>query len=203
MRWQPRCSRTASWSTTPTSPGMKFAADLPAQENPGLHSRHQARPPAKFSMRRSSSWAAKKMALLEAHKAAGAEDVDDACMTLRTDGASIDIDGDYTETLARVDAQQERYRRFRPVVLSEQHRQDPRRHYGVALFLRSNPLRRVNIRFRRPLYFYGEECTPGRDPWSPGIHRVLRFGRDCPVPTARSLPMAWSPIRNSPRRRKW
>jgi len=40
----------------------------------------------------------------EAHKAAGAEDVDDACMTLRTDGASIDIDGDYTETLARVDA---------------------------------------------------------------------------------------------------
>lgn len=40
----------------------------------------------------------------EAHKAAGAEDVDDACMALRTDGLSIDIDGDYTETLARVDA---------------------------------------------------------------------------------------------------
>jgi phosphate transport system substrate-binding protein len=27
-----------------------------------------------------------------------------ACMQLRTDGASVDIDGDYTETLARVDA---------------------------------------------------------------------------------------------------
>lgn len=27
-----------------------------------------------------------------------------ACMALRTDGASIDIDGDYTETLARIDA---------------------------------------------------------------------------------------------------
>jgi phosphate transport system substrate-binding protein len=27
-----------------------------------------------------------------------------ACMQLRTDGKSIDIDGDYTETLARVDA---------------------------------------------------------------------------------------------------
>lgn len=40
----------------------------------------------------------------EAHKAAGAEDVDDACMALRTDGVSVDIDGDYTETLARVDA---------------------------------------------------------------------------------------------------
>jgi phosphate transport system substrate-binding protein len=40
----------------------------------------------------------------EAHKAAGAEDAEDACMALRTDGVSIDIDGDYTETLARVDA---------------------------------------------------------------------------------------------------
>ncbi|WP_299865760.1 substrate-binding domain-containing protein [uncultured Hoeflea sp.] len=40
----------------------------------------------------------------KAHEAAGAEDVEDACMALRTDGASVDIDGDYTETLARVDA---------------------------------------------------------------------------------------------------
>ncbi|TCP60883.1 phosphate ABC transporter substrate-binding protein (PhoT family) [Rhodovulum bhavnagarense] len=41
---------------------------------------------------------------LAAHEAAGAEDAEDACMQLRTDGVSIDIDGDYTETLARVDA---------------------------------------------------------------------------------------------------
>ncbi|MDP3340513.1 substrate-binding domain-containing protein [Frigidibacter sp.] len=41
---------------------------------------------------------------LAAHEAAGAEDAEDACMALRTDGLSIDIDGDYTETLARVDA---------------------------------------------------------------------------------------------------
>lgn len=39
-----------------------------------------------------------------AHKAAGVEKTDKACMALRTDGRSIDIDGDYTETLARVDA---------------------------------------------------------------------------------------------------
>ncbi|WP_394690863.1 substrate-binding domain-containing protein [Hoeflea sp.] len=39
-----------------------------------------------------------------AHEAAGAEDFEDDCMQLRTDGVSIDIDGDYTETLARVDA---------------------------------------------------------------------------------------------------
>ena len=43
----------------------------------------------------------------EAFKAANAGDEDkaeEACMALRTDGVSIDIDGDYTETLARVDA---------------------------------------------------------------------------------------------------
>jgi len=43
----------------------------------------------------------------EALKAANGGDEDAAeetCMALRTDGVSIDIDGDYTETLARVDA---------------------------------------------------------------------------------------------------
>jgi phosphate transport system substrate-binding protein len=32
------------------------------------------------------------------------DDAEGACMTLRTDGRAIDIDGDYTETLARIDA---------------------------------------------------------------------------------------------------
>ncbi|MCL6705605.1 substrate-binding domain-containing protein [Pseudomonas sp. R2.Fl] len=43
----------------------------------------------------------------EAHLAAAGGDksaASKACMTLRTDGVSVDIDGDYTETLARVDA---------------------------------------------------------------------------------------------------
>jgi len=43
----------------------------------------------------------------EAFKTANAGDEDlaeDACMKLRTDGKSVDIDGDYTETLARIDA---------------------------------------------------------------------------------------------------
>lgn len=35
---------------------------------------------------------------------AKASDANKACLALRTDGVSIDIDGDYTETLARVDA---------------------------------------------------------------------------------------------------
>lgn len=35
---------------------------------------------------------------------AKAADANKACMALRTDGLSVDIDGDYTETLARVDA---------------------------------------------------------------------------------------------------
>ena len=41
----------------------------------------------------------------EAHAAAADEDAaEDACMSVRTDGRSVDIDGDYTETLARIDA---------------------------------------------------------------------------------------------------
>lgn len=48
-----------------------------------------------------------KNGTLEALKAANNGDEDaaeKACMALRTDGVSVDIDGDYTETLARVDA---------------------------------------------------------------------------------------------------
>jgi len=39
----------------------------------------------------------------EAFKAAGDEDAK-GCTALRTDGVSVDIDGDYTETLSRIDA---------------------------------------------------------------------------------------------------
>ncbi|MEL6681184.1 MAG: substrate-binding domain-containing protein [Pseudomonadota bacterium] len=42
----------------------------------------------------------------EAMMAAGMseDDAEDACLAVRTDGKSVDIDGDYTETLARLDA---------------------------------------------------------------------------------------------------
>ena len=32
------------------------------------------------------------------------DDAEDACLDVRQDGKSVDIDGDYTETLARIDA---------------------------------------------------------------------------------------------------
>ncbi|SIT14761.1 phosphate ABC transporter substrate-binding protein, PhoT family [Roseivivax lentus] len=35
------------------------------------------------------------------------DDAEDACMAVRTDGRSVDIDGDYTETLARIDSNPE------------------------------------------------------------------------------------------------
>ncbi|MFL4471196.1 substrate-binding domain-containing protein [Tateyamaria armeniaca] len=43
---------------------------------------------------------------MEAMMAAGMseDDAEDACIDVRQDGASVDIDGDYTETLARIDA---------------------------------------------------------------------------------------------------
>ena len=42
----------------------------------------------------------------EAMMAAGMseDDAEDACLAVRTDGRSVDIDGDYTETLARIDS---------------------------------------------------------------------------------------------------
>ncbi|GAB4352862.1 MAG: substrate-binding domain-containing protein [Oricola sp.] len=47
----------------------------------------------------------KESGALEAFVAAkGEEDGEKACLALRTDGVSVDIDGDYTETLARLDA---------------------------------------------------------------------------------------------------
>ncbi|MEM0908659.1 MAG: substrate-binding domain-containing protein [Pseudomonadota bacterium] len=46
---------------------------------------------------------------MEAMMAAGMseDDAEDACISVRTDGASVDIDGDYTETLARIDSNNE------------------------------------------------------------------------------------------------
>jgi phosphate transport system substrate-binding protein len=43
---------------------------------------------------------------MAAHMAAGLDEdaTEEACMKLRTDGKNVDIDGDYTETLARLDA---------------------------------------------------------------------------------------------------
>ena len=49
----------------------------------------------------------KEAGALEAFKAANGGDqkaADAACKVLRTDGKSVDIDGDYTETLARIDS---------------------------------------------------------------------------------------------------
>ena len=43
---------------------------------------------------------------MEAFTASGMDEdaAEEACMTLRTDGKSVDIDGDYTETLARIES---------------------------------------------------------------------------------------------------
>jgi phosphate transport system substrate-binding protein len=84
---------------------------LPDQDDPDLHPRHQARHPR--SLRREGDRSG-----LQGNRRAGPvsqaaprrgcdkEKKDNAkkCHELRTDGKSVDIDGDYTETLARMDA---------------------------------------------------------------------------------------------------
>jgi hypothetical protein len=53
---------------------------------------------------------------------------EEACLEIRADGVSVDIDGDYTETLARINANPEGHRRLRSGVLREQHRPPAGRH---------------------------------------------------------------------------
>ena len=95
-----------------------------------------------------------------------------ACIALRTDGLSVDIDGDYTETLARI------------VI-------EPRRHWGVLVWrftkttptsFRSPPCRvsyprpkaspAANIRCRAPLYFYVKQAHIGA---IPGLKEYAEF----------------------------
>ena len=44
------------------------------------------------------------MGAREARETNDDDDAEDACLDVRQDGRSVDIDGDYTETLARIDA---------------------------------------------------------------------------------------------------
>ena len=44
------------------------------------------------------------------------------CFKVRTDGRSVDIDGDYTETLARLSSNPERHRRVWVELFDEQYR---------------------------------------------------------------------------------
>ena len=112
----------------------------------------------------------------EAHKAAGAEDVDDACMALRTDGVSIDIDGDYTETLARGDANKNGIGVF-----------------GLSFYQNNTDKIRVGTMggvvpsvetiasgeypVSRPLYFYGarQDAGNGEEPYPDGRAELIRL----------------------------
>jgi phosphate transport system substrate-binding protein len=95
---------TARSSTIRTRPGTRVHADLPEQEIlafiPGT--KHGTR---EVFDEKVILAGCEEDGTFEALAAASDEDAaEEACMQLRTDGVSIDIDGDYTETLARVDA---------------------------------------------------------------------------------------------------
>ena len=134
------------------------------------------------------------------HRAANGGDEDaahDACVKLRTDGASVDIDGDYTETLARIES-------------------DPNGIgvFGLAFYENNTNVLKVatmsgitpstetiasgEYPVSRPLFFYvkkahfGEVAGPARN--SPSSSSPTPW----PAPTARSRPTASSPTRSSP-----
>ena len=102
------------------------------------------------------------------------KDAVSACNDLRKDGASVEIDGDYTETLARI-AAKGRYRRVRSVVLPEQHRQAARRH-GERHHPLGRDRRQGRISGLAPALLLREEGAYRRGPGPAGIHRLLRLG---------------------------
>ncbi len=115
----------------------------------------------------------------EAFKTAAGGDEDKAeemCIAVRTDGKSVDIDGDYTETLARIDANKEAIGVF-----------------GLSFYQNNtDKLKVATINGVVPTVELGcqgrvsgvasalllcEEGPSGRDPRPSGIHRLLRVRR--------------------------
>ena len=91
-------------STTPTATGPSSTPKLRmSPSTPSFPAPSTA--PAKCSRRRFSPPAVKRTGAKEAMIASGMSDEDaaKACISVRTDGKSGDIDGDYAETLARID----------------------------------------------------------------------------------------------------
>ena len=101
-RWPPSSSSTASWSTIRTPSGARSIRSCPTGTSPPT-SRAKSTAPAKFSSRSCMDAGCDKDAI----KAAGVADdkeVGKTCIAIRKDGKAVDIDGDYTETLARIDS---------------------------------------------------------------------------------------------------
>ena len=97
---------------------------------------------------------------------------DKAARKVRKDGAAVDIDGDYTETLARLDLQPEGRGRVRSVLLREQHRQAEGRHRQRRRRRRSRPSPPASIRCRVRCSFYVKKAHIGV---IPGLKEYVEF----------------------------
>ena len=104
------------------------------------------------------------------------DDAETACMDLRTDGSSVDIDGDYTETLARISSRRERRGRVRSVLLREQHRQAEGRDDGRRDAVDRDDLDRRVSGVPASLLLR-QEGAYRRHPGAQGIRGVLRLRR--------------------------
>ncbi len=108
-------AKTAHWSTTTSRTGPNSTPICLTQK-----SRCSSRAPSTAHAKSSKSrfcWPAVKPQAqwkqwLQA--AMSADDAEDACLDVRQDGKSVDIDGDYTETLGAYRRQHKRHRRVRP-----------------------------------------------------------------------------------------
>ncbi len=126
---------------------------------------------------------------------------EEACMQLRTDGRSIDIDGDYTETLARLDADKNAIG-----VFGLSFYQNNTDKLQVATMSGVTPSTETiasgEYPVSRPLYFYVKmahlDVIPACRNTSSSSCRTT-----WPARTARWRNTVWCRTPNLPRRRKW
>jgi len=133
---------------------------------------------------------------MEAMMAAGMseDDAEDACLDVRQDGRSVDIDGDYTETLARIDANTNGIGIF-GLAFYENNQDKLKVATMGGIAPSTETISTGQYPVSRPLFFYVKKAHIGVIPHSSSPMRLLDQ-------TARYLPMVWLqiPIWQQPRR---
>ncbi len=116
---------------------------------------------------------------MEAMIAAGmSEDAaEDACIDVRTDGRSVDIDGDYTETLARIDANRNGIGVF-GLAFYENNTDKLKVATMSGVAPSTETISTGEYPVSRPLFFYIKKAHIGVIPGLKEYRRVLRLGRD-------------------------
>ncbi len=105
------------------------------------------------------------------HGAPADDAAEDACMDLRTDGRSVDIDGDYTETLARINSNPDGIGVF-GLAFYENNTAKLQAATMAGVFPTTETIASAEYPVSRPLFFYIKAAHVGV---IPGLHEFAQF----------------------------